>query len=113
MRGALREQNLEDELPKPGFAPATVMVHDGLPRPAVFWHLPPGRGRPGHEDARPPRVCATALFGDLAWAARARIAGAAGRRRASVSGGRTGSGMGGGSVWGGAMGGARPVRRRV
>jgi hypothetical protein len=50
MRGAVREQNLEDALPKPIFAPATVMVHDGLPRPEVLGQLPPGRGRPSHPE---------------------------------------------------------------
>jgi hypothetical protein len=46
----LREQNLEDALPKPSFAPAAVMVHDGLPRSEVVGHLPPGRGRPCHPE---------------------------------------------------------------
>ena len=48
MRGAWREQHLEDALPQPSFAPATVMVYDGLPRSEVFGQLPPGRGCPGH-----------------------------------------------------------------
>ena len=26
------------------------MVHDGLPRPELFGHLPPGRSRPGHPE---------------------------------------------------------------
>ena len=48
MRGAWREQHLEDALPQPSLAPATVMVYDGLPRSEVFGQLPPGRGCPGH-----------------------------------------------------------------
>ena len=50
MRGAWREQNLEDAFPQSCFAPAAVMVHDRLPRPDVFGHLPPGRSRPGHPE---------------------------------------------------------------
>ena len=66
MRGALREQDLEEALPQPCFAPATVMGHDGFPRPEVFGHLPPGRGRPGHPEhclhaPAPLRCCATSL----------------------------------------------------
>lgn len=61
MRVALREQNLEDALPQPCFAPATVMVRDGLPRPEVLGQLPPGRGRPGHPEdglhASAPLLC--------------------------------------------------------
>ena len=66
MRGALREQNLEDALPKPFFAPATVMVHDGLPRSEVLGQVPPGRGRPSHPEhclhaSAPLRCSATSL----------------------------------------------------
>jgi hypothetical protein len=67
MRGAVREQNLEDALPKPSFAPATVMVHDGLPRPEVLGQLPPGRGRPGYPEhclqAPAPLLCLATSLG--------------------------------------------------
>jgi hypothetical protein len=67
MRGALREQNLEDALPKPFFAPATVMVHDGLPRSEVLGQAPPGRGRPSHPEnclhALAPLLCSATSLG--------------------------------------------------
>jgi len=67
MRGAVREQNLEDALPKPSVAPAAVMVHDGLPRPEDFGQLPPGRGRPGYPEhglqAPAPLLCLATSLG--------------------------------------------------
>ena len=67
MRGALREQNLEDTLPKPCFAPAAVMVHDGLPRPEVCGQLSPGRGRRGYTEhglhAPAPLLCGATPLG--------------------------------------------------
>src|SRR5579871_1270253 len=67
MRGALREQNLEDALPKPCFTPAAVMVHDSLPRPLVCGQLPPGRGRPSHPEhglhASAPLLCLATSLG--------------------------------------------------
>ena len=67
MRGAGREQNLEDALPQPVFAPATVMVHDGFPRPEVCGQLPPGRGRPSYPEhglhAPAPLLCLATSLG--------------------------------------------------
>ena len=50
MRGTLREQNLEDPLPDTFFAPATIMVHDGFPRPETRRELTPGACRAGHPE---------------------------------------------------------------
>jgi len=50
MRGTLREQNLENPLPDPFFAPATIMVHDGFPRPETLRELTPGARRVGHPE---------------------------------------------------------------
>jgi hypothetical protein len=63
----LREQNLEDTLPKPSFAPATVMVYDGLPWSEVVGQVSPGRRRPGHPEhglhAPAPLVCMATPLG--------------------------------------------------
>ena len=50
VRDALREQNLEDPLPDPFFAPPTIMVHDGFPRPETLRELTPGARRAGHPE---------------------------------------------------------------
>lgn len=63
----MREQNLEDARPMPCFAPAPVMVHDGLPRPEVVGQLSPGRSRPGHPEnclhAPAPLLCMATPLG--------------------------------------------------
>ena len=44
-RGVLRKQNLKDPLPNPLFAPAAVMIHDGLPWSEVLGQVSPGARR--------------------------------------------------------------------
>jgi hypothetical protein len=68
-RGILRKQHLKNLLPNPLFAPAAVMIHDGLPRFEVCGQVSPGARRardPQHSfDVPAPLVCRVSGISDL------------------------------------------------